>query len=353
MQAENSFIRANTGPIREVSMVSSPEPWPQVQDADFDVAPVPSPETTLHDTPGTTPQTSEVREPETKLENENQSKNAQEVVIEEVKQEQPSPKKEKDSEYVNKTEEPTSVVKKMMEDSRKAESPAPPPPSPEAKEDSEIIINKPKNSMTTVMEEEETSNAHDDEVSMTVMQISPKGPVTHGSKKSHDRQIDTFQNIDIPAEFDLDYVHPHVQEPTTETIMEEPEPADEDEAKSAPTYALSVQSTLANRTISEHERSEVSSSVIEPAMSQASQGPALSEDFSEKPEKSEVFGDWSGMVLGSSEGQDTQAMLSSEKPDMTEDGGDHEGFKDDLRQEFEKISQEIDSSKETESIDKS
>ncbi|XP_045192778.2 uncharacterized protein LOC123549036 isoform X5 [Mercenaria mercenaria] len=345
LQAENSFIRSYTGPVREISLISSPEPWPQVQDADFEEAPVPSPETTLHETPRETPQTLEPLESETKSENENQSKNAQEVVVEEEKTE-PSEKKEKDSEYVNKTEDQSAVVKKMMEESRKAESPAPPPPSPEAKEDSQIIINKPNSTMTTLVEEEETANAPDNEVSMTVMQISPKGPMIKGGQKSHNRQIDTFQNIDIPAEFDLDYVHPHVQEPTTDTIVEEPEPA-EDDAKSARTYALSVQSTLANRTISEQAHSEVSSSFIEPAISQASQGPALSEDFSEKRENSELFGDWSGMVIGSSDGQNTQAMLSSDKPDMTEDGGDHEGFKEDLRQEFEKIKQEIDSSKDS------
>lgn len=349
LQAENSFIRSNTGPVRELSMVSSPEPWPQVKDADFETAPVPTPVSVLHETPTDTPLTSVHLESEERPESVDQSTVVQEALISKDKHE-PSSEKEKDSEFVNKTEEQTAMVKKMMEDSRKAESPAPPPPSPEAKEDSEIIINKTKNTMTPLIEEEEAGNAADHDVSMTVMQIAPKGPVNPG-RKSQSRQIDTFQNIDIPAEFELEYVHPHVQEPTTETIVEEPEPPEEEENKSTRDVALSVQSTLANRTISEQAHSEVSSSMIEPAISQASQAPALSEDFSEKPETSGLFGDWTGIVIGSSEGQDTQAMLSSDKPDMTEDGGDHEGFKDDLRQEYEKIKSEIDSSKE--SIDKS
>lgn len=333
LMAENSFVRSITGPIREVSAVSSPEPWPQINEADFDVAPVPSPVSTSHDAP------SDVRvETVTKTPDDNQLRDANE----EVQQSPDENVAEKDGEYINKTEEQGDAVKKMVEDSRKVGSPAPPPPSPEAKEDSEIIINKSTNLMETLVEENEPHSASEDEVSMTVTQIAPKGS---GGRKSIHRQIDTFQNIDIPASFGVDNAHTSkpLPEPTTMTIPEEQEPTPELEDKSVRDVAPSVQSTLANRTISERALSEDSSLVIEPAISQASHGPALSEDFAEKRDgNSELFADWSGVIVGS-EGQQTQAMLSSDKQDMTEEGGDHEGFKEDLRQEFEKIKSEIES----------
>lgn len=341
LQGENSFVRLNTAPVRETSFISSPEPWPQINEADYDVAPLPSPVSTLHETI----QISETMESELKSEAGTQSGNAQEEVDDGEEKREPSPEMEKDSEYVNKTEDQSAVVKKMMEESRKTESPAPPPPSPEAKEDSDIIINKHKSIMTPLMEEVESMN--DNEISMTVMQITPKGPLLHG-RKSNQRNLDTFQNIDIPAEFDLEPGHLQLQEPSTATIIEEPEPAEVEDNKVTRDIAPSVQSTLANQTISEQAQSEISSSMVEPAVSQASLGPILSEDSSEKREHSELFGDLTGRVVGSSESQETQAMLNSaDKPDMTEDGGDHEGFKEDLRQEYEKLTHEIESTNET------
>ncbi|KAL4218691.1 hypothetical protein ACF0H5_021279 [Mactra antiquata] len=337
LQAENSFVRSMTGPIREVSMISSPEPWPQINEADYDVAPLPTPASTTHDTPQTIRIETDTKTPDF----DNQSRNAREEI--ENADDKKVGEKERNEDFINRTpEEQTDTVKKIVEESRKDSSPAPPPPSPEAKEDSEIIINKSTNVMETVQEETEGQGASDDEVSMTVTQIAPKGS---GGRKSIHRQIDTFQNIDIPASFDLGNkpAPKLLPEPSTMTIPEEHEPTPDQDDKSNRDVAPSVQSTLANRTISERAQSEVSSSVIEPAISQASQGPALSEDFSEKRDgDGEVFADWSGVIVGS-DGQDTQAMLSSDKQDMTEEGGDHEGFKEDLRQEFEKIKSEIES----------
>ena len=343
LPAENSFVKSSEGFNREISMVSSPEPWPQINEKDYESAPAPSPEMTLHG-PNNTRMTSNM-ESEFTTEERNLSRNASEEPVPEPETpgREPSPEKEvpTPSTYVNKTPPPTKeqtkAVKKLLEDSEKSESPAPPPPSPEPKADDEIkIINKPKSvAMTPVLEEAEHA---DSPVSITVTQIQPRGLI-NGTKQPNQRNMDTFVNIDIPATFELrsDPSQPEISD--TQTIYEEPEPTPDEHKRD---IALSVQSTLANRTISEPGLSEVSSSMIEPAMSQASHGPALSEDSSEKKEKSELLGDWSGIVIGS-DGQDTTTMLSSDKQefDMTEDGGDHEGFKEDLRKEYEKIAKDI------------
>lgn len=341
--AENSFVRSQGPPTRELSFISSPEPWPQVNEADYEMAPVPSPNTLVHDSPRTLttdPSQSDIKS----MDLENISKNAS------SDKEHSATNLEKDGESVKskgdimkKTDE---AVKRLMEDSMKAESPAPPPPSPEPKQDSNIT-KKAGKIMTPLLEETETPQTEMEESEMTILQIAPLGSRT-GGKKTYNRQIDTFQNIDIPAS---SYVQPEQSTPqnklpetVNEPIPEEPETEHEvEENKELPDetrdVALSVQSTLANRTISEQAQSEASSPMIEPAISQASQAPALSEDFSERRENSEMFGDWTGMIVGS-EGPETIAMLSSDKQDMTEDGGDHEGFKDDLRLEFDRLNQE-------------
>lgn len=343
LPAENSFLKSQIPLTREVSLLSSPEPWPQVNEADYEAAPLPSPNTMGQESP----QTLTTDQPESQTEEKSTDyetsgfgdKDLGPVL---------SPEKENSGESLkSKTSGHTEAVKKLLEDSQKAESPAPPPPSPEPKQDSNMSASKKNNkTMTPLIEETETPNPEADEAEMTILQIAPKG-LQQGRKKTYNRQIDTFQNIDIPASYhsqvETSPPHSKLPEPLTDTIPEEPETEHEAEEVKLETrdVALSAQSTLANRTISEQAQSEVSSSVIEPAISQASQAPALSEDFSERRENSELLGDWTGVILGS-EGQDTTAMLSSEKQelDMTEEGGDHEGFKEDLRQEYERLNQD-------------
>lgn len=333
---ENSLVKSGKSQsgsrVRELSMVSSPEPWPQVNEADFDIPPHPKSDSTLHAT-SSGPKASSSEDFD---KDKNQSSNTKREIKVEISRHSPEPE-EPTSEFVNKDTEPVSKVKKIMAESRKAESPAPPPPSPEAKDD---MITKSGNDKKTLSAGDHKSKADGDASSMTVMQIHPKG-VTH--KLSKQRQIDTFVNIDIPAVHDLEPSKNEIKYEQRETIIEEPEQEIEESSKRE--TSESVQSTLANRTISEAD-TEAISSVVEPAISQASQGPALSEDFSEKQEKGQLFGDWTG-VVGNSSDVDTQAMLESDKQDldMTEDGGDHEGFKEDLRKEYEKLK------KETNSID--
>ena len=334
---ENSDVKSagksQTGSrVRELSMVSSPEPWPQVIEADFDITPNPKSDSTLHMAPQQ-PEGGSLADGSEK--ERNQSANA-EIKVEIVMRTPETPK----SDFVNKDTEPVSKVKKIMAESRKTDSPAPPPPSPEGKED----VAKGRNGMAPI-DERRKSNVEDDESIMTVMQILPKGI----TRKTKTRQIDTFVNIDIPA---TSTSEPSRSEAVNNggTIIEESE--QEVEEINKPDTALSVQSTLANRTISE-AYSDATSSMIEPAVSQASQGPALSEDFSEKQEKpDQMFGDWSGIAKESSDA-DTQVMLSSDKQelDMTEDGGDHEGFKEDLKQEYEKLLKETEGSEEGDNED--
>ena len=322
---------------RELSMVSSPEPWPQVIEADFDTTPNPKSDSTLH-MASSEPKasTSDAQEKEG-----DQSSNAMREIKVEITKHVPAPE-EPTSEFVNPASpivnqtEPVSKVKKMMEGSRKVDSPAPPPPSPEAKED----ITKDDKGRKVPIVEVGRQSGFDDEPSMTVMQIQPKGVTRKQPKQRH---LDTFVNIDIPAS------QPPPEPPKSKNevvyekngiIMEESEHEAEESDRQ---ITESVQSTLANRTISEAD-TEATSSVVEPAISQASQGPALSEDFSERQEKSrgqQLFGEWSGVEREASD-VDTQAMLSSDKQDldMTEDGGDHDGFKEDLQREYEKLKEE-------------
>ena len=340
MIAENSFLRSQVPPTRDFSFVTSPEPWPQVNEADYEKAPAPSPNT-QESMVTTEPSHSDLKS----LDLENMSKQAS--IDRELTLPSPDNDGEGGKDYLKKTDE---AVKRLMEDSMNAESPAPPPPSPEPKQDSNMA-KKSGNIMTPLMEETETPNTVEtEETEMSILQIAPQG-LRPGARKPYNRQIDTFQNIDIPASYigqpDSNLSQIKQPEPLSETILEEPEPELEveetKEVRDEPReVTVSVQSTLANRTISEQAQSDISSSMIEPAISQASQAPALSEDFSERRENSELLGDWTGIVVGS-DGQDTMAMLSSDKQDMTEDGGDHEGFKEDLREEFERLHSEVES----------
>ena len=322
---------------RELSMVSSPEPWPQVIEADFDTTPNPKSDSTLHMAPSE-PKASALDMQDREG---NQSANAMREIKVEITKHTPAPEAPT-SEFVNPASqiqsEPVSKVKKMMEESRKVDSPAPPPPSPEAKDD---VTKDDKGRKVPIVEVGRQSGFDADEPSMTVMQIQPKGVTRKQPKQRH---LDTFVNIDIPASKQPPEPPKSKNEVKYEKngiIMEESEHDAEESDRQE--MSESVQSTLANRTISEAD-TEATSSVVEPAISQASQGPALSEDFSERQEKSrgqQLFGDWTGVERDSSD-VDTQAMLSSDKQDldMTEDGGDHDGFKEDLQREYEKLKEE-------------
>ena len=340
---ENSLVKSGKSQTgsrvqRELSMVSSPEPWPQVIEADYDITPNPKSDSTLH-MASSEPKASASEDQDKER---NQSANAVREIKVEVTRHRPEPEEPTSefvnpaSQFVNKDTEPVSRVKKMMEESRKADSPAPPPPSPEAKDD--VATKTDKGRKAPIVEVGRQSGFDADEPSMTVMQIQPKG-VTRKLPKQ--RQLDTFVNIDIPASQAPDPSKSEVKYEQNGIIMEESEQEIEESDKHE--VSESVQSTLANRTISEAD-TEATSSVVEPAISQASQGPAFSEDFSERQEKSQgqqLFGDWTGVGRDSSD-IDTQAMLSSDKQDldMTEDGGDHDGFKEDLKQEYEKLKEE-------------
>ena len=324
---ENSIVKSvskpPSGTQRELSMVSSPEPWPQVIEADYDVTPNTKTDSTLH----MAPQKTETSLSDELDKEENKSANAiQQIKVEITKHTPEEPK----SDFVNKDTEPISKVKKIMEESRKTDSPAPPPPSPEGKDDMVVKSAKSRNGMASIVEVDGKSSVEENESKMTVMQIQPKG----ASRKSKLRQIDTFVNIDIPASFSSGQSE---KVPDPGTIMEESElEAEESNRKTA----VSGQSTLANRTISEAYSEETASSMIEPAISQASQGPAVSEDFSDKHDKNNMFGEWTDNVAQSD--VDAQATSISDKQDldMTENGGDHDGFKEDLKREYEKLKRE-------------
>lgn len=357
LPAEASFVRSQTVPTRELSTVSSPEPWPQVNESDFEKDPSKSPDVSLPETSTTTPTADVGKAPQ--RDNKDVSKNNSNKVVEKKEKEPvkvPVPEKEstRDSEwttttektenYVNKTpDEHKDAMKKLLDDSRKSESPAPPPPSPEPKQDSNLSNGK---KMEPLVEEP------DGESEMTVVQIPPTGKNNVG-KRGPNRHIDTFQNIDIPAKFEA------IAENTTvnETIQEEPEHDSEIESnkkhneptadetqennEKADDVAPSEKSSLANRTITEYGPSDASSPMIEPAMSQVSQIPAMSEEMSSP--RQEVFVDWTSVTgsRGGKSGEDGEDNKETEElPLMTEEGGDHEGFKEDLRQEYEKLERE-------------
>ncbi|XP_052221195.1 uncharacterized protein LOC127837841 isoform X3 [Dreissena polymorpha] len=335
LMAENSFVRSQT---REVSFVTSPEPWPQVNEADFQDVPKPSPGEITHDTATATPVTittghglSEIDERRDK-----EKERAKKTLDLRAPIKVPSPEKEdtKDSEdiektenYVNKTpvDENSSALRRLMEDSRKTASPAPPPPSPEAKQDSNASLKKMESS---------SRKPQDDDSEMTVVQIAPRGLMNSKKGTTH-RKIDTFQNIDIPAKVDATLndkeeltLKTATVELSTETILEEPEHTPEHEDEHVKTDGTQEKSTLGNRSLS-----EPSTPGPEPVASEVKQTPGEAD----KTAGAEVFTDWTG-PREDPEGAQTGAVIV---PDMTEEGGDHEGFMEDLRQAYQTLERQI------------
>ncbi|KAK3586436.1 hypothetical protein CHS0354_030690 [Potamilus streckersoni] len=346
-------------PSRELSMTSTPELWPAINEADFDS--VPGSNDISHNV-----------------------KDGKSSEMENEKKEADKKKGELDSTYVNKETEKGYVVKKIMEESCKAESPAPPPPSPEQKDEDASKDGIPRNnSMSTVPEEGESVYEEPPKTKKTVesdgltmvLQVAPKG----GKNKDHNKAIDTFVNIDIPATEDtfdqepnllVSYYSGQTGSDLTET---ESKPGEEKEGQ-VRDVGLSFQSNFTAQLILEHTKTDVESSLIEPAMSQTSQGPAMSDFSNRGGEKEDILGGWDvpgstqvensdevkgdnfndnkagnsaagkGDNYGDVAGDNTVTKdMNEEIPadlQMTEEGGDHEGFKEDLRQEYERLSRE-------------
>ncbi|KAL3871979.1 hypothetical protein ACJMK2_039950 [Sinanodonta woodiana] len=341
---------------RELSMISTPELWPAINEADYDTGSIPDTDV----------------------------KNGESSEMEHQKKEHEKKKSELDSTYVNKVTEKDYVVKKIMEESHKAESPAPPPPSPEQKDEdaSKEVIPRP-NSMSTVLEEGESAFEEPPKIKEAVqsdgltmvLQVAPKG----GKSKDHNKTIDTFVNIDIPAtvatfDHEPNLSVSHYSGQAGSDLTETESKSVQEKEGGTRDVRLSIQSYFTGLLMSEHTETDVESSLIEPAMSEASQGPAMSDFTNRDGEKEDILrgldvlestqtetsdevkgdnsndnkagnadagkGDNYGDVDGGNTVTEDMNEENSADLQMTEEGGDHEGFKEELRQEYERLSRE-------------
>ena len=178
---------------REPSMASTPEPWPQVNEADFDITPA-NTKLALHD-----------------------SRTANGNKAEDSRLAQLDPHSERTggssslrSSDINSRDSTRSYL------TRKEESPGPPPPSPEGKEGKERNSeesrsarkreSKSRESNTTmplIEENEEEAGETDAHVRTLVVEVPPLGQSKDEKTQTKGpirRNVDTFVNIDIPAQ---------------------------------------------------------------------------------------------------------------------------------------------------------
>ncbi|XP_050410819.1 uncharacterized protein LOC126825266 isoform X2 [Patella vulgata] len=158
------------GFINNVSTYSSPDPWPQVNEASY--------------------ANSEETDPKDEIVNSR-------------------------SDLHSRESEQDLLVRKLMDERIKGTSPAPPPPSPEGKEFDRIlslkVISRESAAMDPLMEEEneetprgEENESEKDTSEARVVTVSEVGPNPHSLIK--EKSFHSFVNVDIPAESVRDQV---------------------------------------------------------------------------------------------------------------------------------------------------
>ncbi|XP_062621724.1 uncharacterized protein LOC134283288 isoform X3 [Saccostrea cucullata] len=163
------------------SIISTPEPWPQVNEADYDVTPAHT-KMTLHDS-----------EPKV-----NDSRMAQ--------MDPYSDRSAGTGSTIRADITSRDSTRSYM--THKEESPGPPPPSPEAKNDEQRSArrretkSRESTTMTPLMEENDEDTASPDvHIRTLVIEVPPLGQKeTKEKPKGKARTTDTFVSIDIPAQ---------------------------------------------------------------------------------------------------------------------------------------------------------
>lgn len=333
---------------REVSDLSTPEPWPQINEADFDTTPAPPPSSKQSMHPSETADDTQV------------NNNSRAAVIDAQSDRNVDSKamSMSDLESIDSKEH-----KKSEEVSRKSESPGPPPPSPEPKDHKKLTVEESKSArkiksresvaMTPLPEESDMEESHDTQVRTIVVEVPPLGqPTTKKKTSSHkNRTIDTFINVDIPAgqkdTFSESKNNNGLKDKKIDiapTVTEVPE---EDTATiNTRDVDMSVQSSVGGQTMDrESVMSDITSAGVDPSIGGNVSPTSTLNDSKVGNIDLKLIGDPNGAATGPIESQETipetdeqEKVLEAENTEITEDGGDHEGFKQELQEEYDKLS---------------
>ncbi|KAK3087440.1 hypothetical protein FSP39_005965 [Pinctada imbricata] len=389
---------------REPSMASTPEPWPQVNEADFDITPA-NTKLTLHESRAAT---NGAKPDDSRLAN-------HDTTSERTVGTGSSTMRSSD---INSRDSTRSYL------TRKEESPGPPPPSPESKDKNseearsarkrESKSRESNTTMPLIEENEEEVETSDSHVRTLVVEVPPLGQLKDEktqTKAPIRRTVDTFVNIDIPAQTQEELAQEAMSvkaaqgakgngrrlviESTVEEEDEDVTTQDEGTTLNTREQNLSVQSSSVDgpSTIPE---SEVESAGVDPSVGgnvspsstitdakvnnqdlrnfiEQQQGEIQEEENDppstrredhviegrEADEDTRAKADKAGEVADKDETQNAREdktqietedkteerreenvnVMSKEK-EITEDGGDHEGFKQELREEYERMSRE-------------
>ncbi|XP_076093014.1 uncharacterized protein LOC143064229 isoform X4 [Mytilus galloprovincialis] len=326
--------------LKDPSTVSTPEPWPSVNEADYDMTPSGT-NAGLHESSQNTHSSSVNLDSRLALGD-------------------PSSRNYTTANSTVRSEASSGTSLTSRNASTKGESPAPPPPSPESKDKKQ---DNPKSgrkrellsresSMAPVIEEKDEEH-EDTHVRTLVVEVPPLGQPTEKPKEKNHRTTDTFINIDIPAmtmdELSMEKSRSDVSHMTE--IIERP--GTEENESSGGTMdghtintrdaVLSVQTTSEGEpnTLDPDSQSNMDSAGVTPSMG-ANESPT-----STIPENKLKMEDLKFMDQAADDNDDKDDKETKNETDdkdekdleMTEEGGDHAGFKHELQEELEKLSQ--------------
>lgn len=339
----NSTVRENSdleskprmSKIKDPSSVSTPEPWPAVNEADYDL------------TPSGTNQG--LHESSQNTHSSNVNMDSRLAIRDPSSRSQPTANSTTRSDLGS----GTSLA------SGKGESPGPPPPSPEGRdkrqEESKSgrrreLISR-ESSMAPLIEEKDDDH-EDVHIRTLVVEVPPLGQPTETPKKKNNRTTDTFINIDIPATSEDDTQNlrssnrnGHMTEIIEQTLTEENESSGHQDNQTINTRdaVLSVQTTSDGDTltIDPDSQSYMDSAGVTPSIG------ANTSPTSTIPENKLKLDDLKFMDQNINDvEQDEDQKINDQSQDtdnqdleMTEDGGDHEGFKQELQEELKRLSQ--------------
>ncbi|XP_021376160.1 uncharacterized protein LOC110464964 isoform X3 [Mizuhopecten yessoensis] len=322
---------------RESTMGSTPEPWPAVNEADFDVTPS-STKLALH------------------------SEHAKNGVVNDSRMAVMDPMSDRSSMYnglksedISRNSSATNLKPDEMK--KEAESPGPPPPSPEAKDKSRNAHDIPKSggrrrdimsreslTMTPLMEGDEEGEVtlNQGQIKTIVVSVPPLGTAGKPRNKNN-RTVDTFVSIDIPAvsvEHTVngdDGVKQGGRTQGLETTVEESQEDIESLTQTINTreVPLSVMSSLVDPSMDgQDSMSDMMSAGV--SISQAG-NVSPSSTVPDKGLNIDLKAFVNADQNSEDNGKISERSEAQEKEGITENGGDHEGFKEELREELQKL----------------
>lgn len=323
---------------KEPSTVSTPEPWPAVNEADFDLTPSGT-NIGLHESSQYTHST-------------NPNMDSRLAVGD------PSSRSLPTANSTIRSDLGSGTSLGSRNASGKGESPGPPPPSPEGKDKRQDepksgrkrdLISR-ESSMTPLMEEKDEEH-EDVYVRTLVVEVPPLGQPTERTKPKNHRTTDTFINIDIPAtsqeEVQIQNLRSlkgnnHMTEIVERPLTEEYESSEHNDNQTVNTRdaVLSVQTTSEGEPTNDPDsQSNMDSAGVTPSIG-ANTSPTSTIPENKLKMDDLKFMDQTGNDQDQDQNQDDQNQdTGRQEQEMTENGGDHIGFKQELQEELDKLSQ--------------